>query len=176
MRRQLNRPLNRFGWKLAEPSKGRSVAKRFGLQQKHKVRRIDDFSVSRVNHTYGMREQLRVQAVDKLCAYLATLLDDNTAGTPPKIKCRDLDLRSAYKPFGVDCWFSDFLQICVRNPEGGHGLVGVNALPFGATGSVTSFPRVSSALAYMGFIDLTWFGRLSLMIILPFIAIPKKTM
>ena len=147
------------GWLTpAESSKGRSVAKRFGLQQKSKVRMIDDFSISRVNHTYGMRERLRVQAVDELCAYLATILDDNPADTIPRIKGRTFDLRSAYKQFGVDGWHSDFLQICVRNPEGGHGLFGVNALPFGATGSVTSFLRVSSALAYIGLhgLDLVW--------------------
>ena len=147
------------GWlSPAESSKGRSVAKRFGLQQKTKVRMIDDFSISRVNHTYGMRERLRVQAVDELCAYLATLLDDHVVGTLPRIKGRTFDLRSAYKQFGVDDWHSNFLQICVRNPKGGHGLFGVNALPFGATGSVTSFLRVSNALAYIGIhgLDLVW--------------------
>jgi hypothetical protein len=69
------------GWlKPASSSKDCSVAKRFGLQQKSKIRMIDDFSVSRINHTYGMRERLRVQAVDELCAYLATLLDDHQLG------------------------------------------------------------------------------------------------
>ena len=94
---------------------------------------IDDFSVSRINHTYGMRERLRVQAVDELCAYLATLLDDHQVGNLPKMKGRTFDLRSAYKQFGVDKWHFDFLQVCVENPAGGHGLFGVTALPFGAT-------------------------------------------
>ena len=102
---------------------------------------IGDFSLRRVNHTYGMYERLRVQAVDKLCAYLATLLDNNRVKHSSKIKGRAFDLRSAYKPFGVDGWHSDFLRICVRNPERGHGLLGVNALQFffGAPGNVTSF-------------------------------------
>ena len=147
------------GWlKPASSSKNCSVAKRFGLQQKSKVRMIDDFSVSRINHTYGMRERLRVQAVDELCAYLATLLDDHQDGNIPKLKGRTFDLRSAYKQFGVDKWHSDFLQVCVKNPKGGHGLFGVTALPFGATGSVTSFLRVSNALARIGHhgLDLIW--------------------
>ena len=147
------------GWlRPADSSKDCSVAKRFGLQQKNKIRMIDDFSVSRINHTYGMRERLRVQSVDELCAYLATLLDNHAPCELPRIKGRTFDLRSAYKQFGVDQWHSEFLQICVKNPEGGHGLFGVNALPFGATGSVTSFLRVSNALAYIGHhgLDLIW--------------------
>ena len=147
------------GWlKPASSSKNCSVAKRFGLQQKSKIRMIDDFSVSRINHTYGMRERLRVQAVDELCAYLATLLDDHQPGELPKMKGRTFDLRSAYKQFGVDQWHSDFLQVCVKNPAGGHGLFGATALPFGATGSVTSFLRVSNAIAHIGHVglDIVW--------------------
>lgn len=147
------------GWlQKATTSTNCSVAKSFGLQQKSKIRMIDDFSISRVNHTYGLRERLRVQAVDELCAYLATLLDNHQPCDIPKLNGRTFDLRSAYKQFGVDEWHSNFLQICVRNPDGGHGLFNVNALPFGATGSVTSFLRVSNALAHIGHfgLDLIW--------------------
>ena len=64
------------GWlSCSESSTNCSVAKRFGLQQKNKVRMIDDFSISKVNQTYGLRERLRVQAIDEVCAYLAYLLD-----------------------------------------------------------------------------------------------------
>ena len=45
------------GWlEVAQDSTHCSVAKRFGLQQKSKVRMIDDFSISKVNQTYGLRE------------------------------------------------------------------------------------------------------------------------
>ena len=64
------------GW--LAPSKADSecfVAKRFPVVQKDKVRMIDDFSVCGVNGAYGLREKLRVQAVDELCSYLAYMLD-----------------------------------------------------------------------------------------------------
>ena len=147
------------GWlSPATTSEGCSVAKRFGLQQGSKIRMIDDFSISKVNHTYGLRERLRVQAVDELCAYLAVMMDDAGDVKLPKIKGRTFDLKSAYKQYGVDAWHSDFLQICVRNPTGGHGLFNVHALPFGATGSVTGFLRISNALAFIGHhgLDLIW--------------------
>ena len=147
------------GWlEVAQDSTHCSVAKRFGLQQKSKVRMIDDFSVSKVNQTYGLRERLRVQAVDEVCAYLAYLLDHADDTRIPKLKGRTFDLKSAYKQYGVDAWHSNFLRICVKNPAGGHALFKVNALPFGATGSVNSFLRVSNALAYLGRygLDLVW--------------------
>ena len=147
------------GWlEPATSSHNCSVAKRFGLQQKNKVRMIDDFSISKVNLTYGLRERLRVQAVDELCAYLAYLLDNTTTVSAPRLKGRTFDLKSAYKQYGVDEWHRDFLRICVKNPSGGHGLFKVTALPFGATGSVNSFLRVSNALAYIGSygLDIVW--------------------
>ena len=147
------------GWlSWASESTHCSVAKRFGLQQKSKIRMIDDFSISKVNQTYGMRERLRVQAVDEICAYLAYLLDTKSTNSVPRLKGRTFDLKSAYKQYGVDAWHNDFLRICVKNPAGGHGLFKVNALPFGATGSVTSFLRVSNALAFIGHhgLDLVW--------------------
>ena len=47
-----------------------------------------------------MRE-LRVQAVDKLCSYLAYMLDNSDNGYMPKLTGRTYDLKSAYKQFGV---------------------------------------------------------------------------
>ena len=147
------------GWiRPANSTVGCSVAKRFGLQQGAKTRMIDDFSISKVNHTYGMKERLRVQALDELCAYLATLMDGANPSSLPRLKGRTFDRKSAYKQYGVDTWHSNFLQICVRDPAGGHGLFNVNALPFGATGSVTGFLRISNALAFIGIhgLDLIW--------------------
>ena len=147
------------GWlRPATSSTGCSVAKRFGLQQKTKVRMIDDFSVNKVNHTYGLRERLRVQSVDEICAYLAYLMDNVEHGAMPRLVGRTFDLKSAYKQYGVDEWHSNFLQICVRDPFGGHGLFHINALPFGATGSVCGFLRISNALAFIGCrgLDLIW--------------------
>eukprot|EP00435_Cladocopium_sp_Y103_P057089 s1217_g19.t1 len=52
------------------------LAKRFGLQQKTKVRVIDDCSVGGHNKAYGTKEKLRVHAIDQLAAYLSWLCPD----------------------------------------------------------------------------------------------------
>ena len=51
------------------------------------------------------------------------------------------------------------MRIAAWNPEeNAVALLGVNALPFGATGSVTSFLRVAMALWFLGLhcLDLVW--------------------
>ena len=50
-------------------------AMRFGLQQKEKLRVIDDFSVAGVNQTTGFRENLKIFGVDDIAALLACSLD-----------------------------------------------------------------------------------------------------
>ena len=49
------------------------LAKRFGLQQKAKVRVIDDCPIGGYNRSYGTKEKLRVHAIDQLAAYLSWL-------------------------------------------------------------------------------------------------------
>ena len=52
------------------------LAKRFGLQQKNKVRVIDDCTIGGYNKAYGTKEKLRVHAIDQLAAYLSWLCTD----------------------------------------------------------------------------------------------------
>ena len=49
------------GWMEVDPGEGRdsSWAMRFGLQQRDKVRVIDDFSIAGVNNTAGLQERLK---------------------------------------------------------------------------------------------------------------------
>ena len=63
---------------------------------------------------------------------------------------RTFDLKSAYKQFGVDVPHSEKLRIAVKKPGGGVAFFKVLALPFGATGSVSAFLRISSAIAFIG--------------------------
>lgn len=63
---------------------------------------------------------------------------------------RTFDLKSAYKQFGVDKEHAERLRIAVKRPGGGVAFFKVLALPFGATGSVAAFLRISSAIAYVG--------------------------
>ena len=134
------------------------IAKRFPLVQGSKVRLIDDFSICGANSAYGMTEKLRVQSIDELTAYLAYILDSTEGAACPALVGRTFDLKPAYKQFGVDEWRSKFLNIAVRKPGGSYGLFKVYALPFGASGSVTSFLRVACSIAYIGTygLDITW--------------------
>ena len=107
-----------------------------------------------MNGAYGLREKLRVQAVDELCSYLAYMLDNIGSSSMPKLTGRTYDLKSAYKQFGVDAWHADRLKIAVKRPSGGVGFFSAVALPFGATGSVSSFLRVSASLTFIGVVAL----------------------
>ena len=143
------------GWLAPSSMEGECfVAKRFPVPQKDKVRLVDDFTICGVNGAYGLREKLRVQAVDELCAYLAFMLDQSSGGSLPNLAGRTYDLRSAYKQFGVDQWHAGRLKIAVKRPGGGVGIFAALALPFGASGSVSSFLRVAASLTYIGVVAL----------------------
>jgi len=126
------------------------IARRFPVPQKSKIRLVDDFSIAGVNAAFGLREKLRVQAVDELCAYLASMLDDAASGDLPVLVGRTYDLRSAYKQFGTDPWHAERLRIAVKKPAGGYGVFRALALPFGASGSVVHFLRISASLTFIG--------------------------
>ena len=98
-----------------------------------------------------MSEKLRVDAIDEILAGISILLDSKNL----KRRCegvlgRTFDLKSAYKQFGVDKQHAQKLRIAVKRPGGGVAYFKVLALPFGATGSVAAFLRVSSAIAFIG--------------------------
>ena len=126
------------------------IARRFPVPQKSKIRLVDDFSVAGVNAAFGLREKLKVQAVDELCAYLASMLDDTSNADMPGLVGRTYDLRSAYKQFGTDTWHAERLRIAVKRPAGGYGIFSALALPFGASGSVVHFLRISASLTFIG--------------------------
>ena len=131
------------------------LAKRFGLQQKNKVRVIDDCTVGGYNKAYGTKEKLRVHAIDQLAAYLSWLCTSVGTDINDEIVGRTYDLRSAYKQFGVSVQTRDLLRLLVWDSDQQKPcLLGVNALPFGASGSVSAFLRISMALWYVGTVGL----------------------
>ena len=131
------------------------LAKRFGLQQKNKVRVIDDCTVGGYNKAYGTKEKLRVHAIDQLAAYLSWLCTSVGTDINDEIVGRTYDLRSAYKQFGVSVQTRDLLRLLVWDSDQQTPcLLGVNALPFGASGSVSAFLRISMALWYVGTVGL----------------------
>ena len=51
------------------------VAKRFPLEQREKIRLIDDFTICWVNGTFGMCERLRVETIDEMVVCLLIALE-----------------------------------------------------------------------------------------------------
>ena len=63
---------------------------------------------------------------------------------------KTFDLSSAHKPFSLHCNDRSVLRIAVPVPGKKRCEVyGVNSLPFGATGSVAGFLRISTALFHV---------------------------
>ena len=144
----------------ADPSK-HALAKRFGLNQKNKVRVIDDCTVGGLNKTIGVVEKYRIHAMDEISAYLAWMLtrcqarcrDSN--GSSFQLLGRTFDLKAAYKQFGVNLSDRDLLRIAVRDTDCGRvRFLGINSLPFGAVGSVGGFLTVSMAVWFLGVVGL----------------------
>ena len=147
---------NNWVWRDVTSDAGDVVmAKRFGLQQKEKVRVIDDCSVGGYNKAYGTKEKLRVHAIDQLAAYLSWICTAHGTTLDDEIVDRTYDLRSAYKQFGVSLETRDVLRLAVWDADQKRPcLLGLNALPFGASGSVSAFLRVSMALWFIGTVGL----------------------
>ena len=67
------------GWVWLDPSgstTGVILAKRFGLEQKTKLRVIDDCTVGGWNKTCGSLEKLRIHAIDEMVAFIAWTMSD----------------------------------------------------------------------------------------------------
>ena len=147
----------REGWMQVDETegKGASWAMRFGLQQREKVRVIDDFSIAGVNHTAGLQERLKIFGIDDIAALVAYSLDTFDGEVHPPLLGKTMDLKSAYKQFGVCMPDRDRIRVATCRPDTlQFVLLLVNALPFGATGSVSGFLRVSMFLWFIGLVGL----------------------
>ena len=129
------------------------LAKRFGLVQRAgKLRVIDDCSIGGINSTMGAVEKYRVHAMDECAAFLAYMVEfvQNGHGVEG-VSGRTYDLKHACKQYGISVADRDTIRLAVRNPHtNGVDLFGINSLPFGASGSVGGFLRVSLAIWYIG--------------------------
>ena len=147
----------REGWMELDDSGGKDAAwaMRFGLQQKDKVRVIDDFSIAAVNHTTGLQEKLKIFGIDDIAALLAYSLDTCETAEHPIMLGKTMDLKSAYKQFGICSADRECIRVVTCRPSTKDLVVLlVNALPFGATGSVSGFLRVSMFLWFLGMMGL----------------------
>ena len=135
--------------------KTKLLAKRFGLQQGEKVRLIDDCTIGGFNGTCGSSGRMRVHSVDEMAAYIAWCLTNLRAESMSEVVGKTYDLKNAYKQYGVCASDRDLLRLVVWNTkEKAVNFLGINALPFGAIGSVSAFLRVSMAVWYLGIRDL----------------------
>ena len=139
---------------------GLLIALRFALRQgPTKVRLIDDCTINGLNNTIGLRERFELHTIDKLAAMAVHALSDASKEGLADWVGRTFDLRSAYKQYGIHPSDRQRLRIGVNQPGCERPtLLGVNALPFGATGSVSAFLRVAMALWRVGLVllKLVW--------------------
>ena len=139
---------------------GLSLTHRFGLQQKKKVRVIDNFKTSGINATCGMPEKQKLYGLDFLATTLVRSFTIEQGGVKLGMKGKTFDLSSAYKQFPIHQDDRRVIRIAVPVPDKPQCQVfGLNALPFGATGSVAGFLRVSTAVFHLLTLGLgVWAG------------------
>ena len=129
---------------------GLSLTHRFGLQQKKKVRVIDNFKTSGINSTCGVVEKPKLYGLDFLATTLVRALSLHGGTNVCGLEGKAFDLSSAYKQFPLHSFDRSFIRIAVPKPGGSEcAIYGLNALPFGATGSVSGFLRISTALFHI---------------------------
>ena len=147
------------GWLWVDPDQsmdGKVVAKRFGLVQKNKTRVIDDFSICGLNAACGLKEKVRIHAIDELAAYLSWVLTvSSRANKELDVVGKTFDLKSAYRQFGLSKQDAELARVLVLDTDSGQPrLLNMRTLPFGAVGSVGGFLRVSYALWFIGVASL----------------------
>ena len=137
------------------------LAKRFGLLQRGgKLRVIDDCSIGGVNGALGVVEKYKVHAIDETAAFLTWMLQFSQKGIELEgLSGRTYDMKHAYKQYGIAVADRELVRLAVRNPlDHTVALFGINSLPFGASGSVGGFLRISLAVWYVGLVmfRLAW--------------------
>jgi len=146
------------GWIWRDPDQslnGKVAAKRFGLQQKNKIRVIDDCSVCGLNAACGVKERFKIHAIDEMCAYIGWVFSRFKGGQKPSIIGKTFDPKSAYRQFCISEEDRRLVRIMVYDVENESPVTfGLNVSPFGAVGSVAGFLRVSLALHYIGVVGL----------------------
>ena len=125
------------------------VSPRFGLQQKNKLRPIDNFSASQVNGATGLKDKFVVDAVDEICAMIKAWIQRAEPGLT--LVGKTYDTRKAYRQIAVKKAHLDLAWIVVWNPvEQSPALFKMRTMPFGATASVGAFLRLSQAIKSIG--------------------------
>ncbi|CAE7035202.1 unnamed protein product [Symbiodinium natans] len=131
---------------LADLPEDALISKRFGIQQGHKLRPIDDLSQSLINMAFESHGKVHVHA-DVITAALLMSRRLHKG----KVFGKTLDLKAAYRQLPLEEQALDKAFIAVKCPETGEVVFfRLLCLPFGATAAVHSFIRVSLALCHIG--------------------------
>ena len=122
-------------------------SRRFGILQGGKVRNIDDLSEFSVNQAYGTPEKLDLGGVDEVVALSAAWIRTLQGSGRSALLGRCLDLKGAYKQIALHRADRPNAVLAVLDPsKGAVSFFLTNVLPFGATGAVMAFNRLSRAL------------------------------
>ena len=136
------------------------ITRRFGLKQKHKVRLIDDFTQSGINHYVTVHETPSLHTVDIAASVIVEWLGlCSTLKVSPQLQIKTFDLSSAYKQIALNEAGRQFATISVWDPfEQRPRYFRSTVLPFGAVRSVHSFLRVARSLWWIGTVgcSLLW--------------------
>ena len=122
------------------------------LEQRHKIRLIDDFSESSVNSTVSVFETPTLHTVDVACAALVHWFSCAKASKVDASRlARTFDLSSANRQVALNQQGREVSYIRVFNPSTGRWcLFQALVLPFGAIKSVHAFLRLARAIWWLG--------------------------
>ena len=137
-----------------EMGAGCIASPRFGLQQKNKLRPIDNFSASQVNSATGLQDKFAVDSVDEICAMIKAWMQRSGPGLQLLGKTY-----KAYRQIAIRAEHLDLAWIAVWNPiEQRPAVFRMVTMPFGATASVGAFLRLSQAIKAIGISEgcLVW--------------------
>jgi hypothetical protein len=122
------------------------ISRRFGAQQKNRVRAIDDLSASQINACTGVKEKVRVESVDAAATMIREWMRA-FHGSGRTLVGKTYDLKSACRQLGICSEHLHAAWICVSSPYMTEpALFQLHAMPFGATAAVTNFLRCAEAL------------------------------
>ena len=91
------------------------VSPRFGLQQKNKLRPIDNFSASHVNGATGLEEKFQVDSIDEICAMVKTWMQRSPVGL--RLLGKTFDMRKAYRQIAIRKDHLNLAWISVWDPN-----------------------------------------------------------
>ena len=95
--------------------------------------------------------KLRIHAIDDMVVFIAWTMSSIDVSVAKRLVGKTYDLTPGDKQFDISVGDRNLLRIATWNPEANAvALLGVNALPFGGAGSVTSFLRVAMAVWFLG--------------------------